>query len=590
MGPQILAAKSRLSIPLYAVDFDPENADLLVAGGGGGESKSGVGNKLILLRHSKKTDLEELAEAELSRDEDSVTSLAVANPIKEGILGIIAGINSSTVDQQANKNEHLRSFVVTIPPSSTKSSTDAIQELGRASLFTPSSAPRKETYQRVLRLSPANKGDPTRLAAVATGLAPDGEVIAFKFDGSDPTASPYRISLKKGEEANDVDIIDTTGNGEFQLCYCTDHEAFLYQVGSSNTSSKVNPKSVYELPFPDVFEKQKPRRSFRAIRFLAPHLILILANYPGRNGAQLLVIRINDGPGIVILQKRLHKSFRAGTSLDVSNLSRGSNGPAQFVIAAAGIDSSIEVLTLDYHPEKGVSNLLLFSVLRDVHALQITKIAFSSFHPPSLSPSGPAPPQTLKLASVSLGNTLVVHTFPLTPNPPGFQKSSYILRTRKSSGILSLGVLTSLFVLLLSALLFQVVSEVKDTRHELLGVSNWLSPEVQSMISDRYDQMFQPPKGIQHVVAKAAGGKGPAQAVVMRLPETGEIAAELEKHADLLKHETVKKWEELKPREQAWWKKKLSDAGQWAADEGDSVLKNVFFSEVAGLVGEAVRG
>jgi hypothetical protein len=46
--PQVLeSAKATLSYPLYACDFDPNDATTLVVGGGGGSGKSGVGNKIV---------------------------------------------------------------------------------------------------------------------------------------------------------------------------------------------------------------------------------------------------------------------------------------------------------------------------------------------------------------------------------------------------------------------------------------------------------------------------------------------------------------------------------------------------------------
>lgn len=45
-------AKITLSYPLYACDFDPQDANRLVVGGGGGPGRSGVGNKIVSLRPS----------------------------------------------------------------------------------------------------------------------------------------------------------------------------------------------------------------------------------------------------------------------------------------------------------------------------------------------------------------------------------------------------------------------------------------------------------------------------------------------------------------------------------------------------------
>ena len=47
MAPPIASAKLTLSYPLYASDFDPQNNGFLLVGGGGGESRSGVGNKIV---------------------------------------------------------------------------------------------------------------------------------------------------------------------------------------------------------------------------------------------------------------------------------------------------------------------------------------------------------------------------------------------------------------------------------------------------------------------------------------------------------------------------------------------------------------
>jgi hypothetical protein len=47
MAPKISFAKTTLSYPLYAADFDPYNRGGLVVGGGGGEGRSGVGNKIV---------------------------------------------------------------------------------------------------------------------------------------------------------------------------------------------------------------------------------------------------------------------------------------------------------------------------------------------------------------------------------------------------------------------------------------------------------------------------------------------------------------------------------------------------------------
>lgn len=47
MAPHIHTAKLTLSCPLFAADFDPRDNGRLLVGGGGGEGRSGVGNKIV---------------------------------------------------------------------------------------------------------------------------------------------------------------------------------------------------------------------------------------------------------------------------------------------------------------------------------------------------------------------------------------------------------------------------------------------------------------------------------------------------------------------------------------------------------------
>lgn len=45
-GP-ISFTKTTLSYPVYAAEFDPYNRGFLVVGGGGGEGRNGVANKIV---------------------------------------------------------------------------------------------------------------------------------------------------------------------------------------------------------------------------------------------------------------------------------------------------------------------------------------------------------------------------------------------------------------------------------------------------------------------------------------------------------------------------------------------------------------
>jgi hypothetical protein len=64
----------------------------------------------------------------------------------------------------------------------------------------------------------------------------------------------------------------------------------------------------------------------------------------------------------------------------------------------------------------------------------------------------------------------------------------------------------------------------------------------------------------------------------------------LDDHAAVEDHPEAKRWDELSQKEQALWKDRLMEAGEWTAGQGENILKSIFFSEVAGAVGRAVLG
>ena len=79
------------------------------------------------------------------------------------------------------------------------------------------------------------------------------------------------------------------------------------------------------------------------------------------------------------------------------------------------------------------------------------------------------------------------------------------------------------------------------------------------------------------------------KALVVRLdPETeGTLSTEVHEgeHDVVKKHTEAKRWEELSNHEQKRWKEKLVSAGMWTIEEGETILKGVFFSEAGALVG-----
>jgi hypothetical protein len=167
----------------------------------------------VVLDVSDRSNITTAAEIDLPRDQDSVQSLSsLATP--DGLI-TFAGINSSQESQNAGKNDHLRSFDIKYPPRK-KQKTDEVEvkgqisPLGQNSLFTPTPSAKSETYQRLLRLSPALKraNGGKRIGAIATGLAKRSELVVFNATTSAPQPEDVitRIVPDGGVEVGDLDV------------------------------------------------------------------------------------------------------------------------------------------------------------------------------------------------------------------------------------------------------------------------------------------------------------------------------------------------------------------------------------------------
>ena len=452
-------------------------------------------------------------------------SLAITQSTDSSAIAF-AGINSSTADQNAGKNEHLRSFELQYPPRR-KAGSDSVEKLvaenkpgdkttalGRVSLFTPSTAATKEAYQRVLRLSPTSINSNFRLGAVATSLEPDGEIVLFDAGQKEPTSQDVRrrIRLDKGQEAGDVDII-AIEREEHLVAYCTDYEVYITRVASSKQSAQAEPILVCGTPFPDAFAPTKARPKFRSLRFLQPNLLLLLRNKVSRGGAELIALELPSSRslGTVILCKSLHRAIKAATALSVCQLPASvPSENVQNVIGVAGQDNSITILTLDHPQQKPIPSLKFrtHAVLRDVHTNLITSLSFASFRSPA-EPAA-ASPQYIKLASTSIEHTVVVHTLPLTPYPPPRRNRNptrYVLTPpgRSEATQLTLSVLISAFMIALGAFFLQAFTEIRGGTPEYLGAKGWLSDRVHGWIARPYmfDEAVQSVK-VPRVVTQAS--------------------------------------------------------------------------------------
>ncbi len=140
MAPPIPSSSIRLDCPLYACDFDPQDANRLIVAGGGGAGRSGVGNKINLLDISQPDKIATSSVVDLSRDEDNPTTLVVGQRKGKATL-VYAGVNSKKDDIEKGKNEHFRVFGVDQPSKANAVIGPKISELSRTSLFAAKDEP-----------------------------------------------------------------------------------------------------------------------------------------------------------------------------------------------------------------------------------------------------------------------------------------------------------------------------------------------------------------------------------------------------------------------------------------------------------------
>ena len=484
---------------------------------------------------------------------------------------------------------------------------------------------------------------------MATGLAPEGEIVLFAADTSRPGQNDIcrRIQLGGGQEAADVDILDrevdnAEQDGSFRVAYCTDYEVYATDVAYTKEDRPTEPRQIYGIPNASA-SKASPK--FRCLRFLSPTLLLVLQNQHSGKGSELLLLEIS---GVIILRKKLHKKIKSATGLSVALLpASGPSQNIQHVIAVAGADTSITILTLD-RPSSPPFGRLKFeglTLLQSVHPTSITSLTFSTFTAPT-TPWTSTPPQYLKLASTSIANTCVVNTWPLTPhpNPPKRdQPAHYLLNTHTRSNLAqnTFSVFVALFAIALGSFLLQAFTEIRGGTPEYLGAKDWLSERVHGWIARPY--MFEdaitvaqkdrdsaiseamktplsvaseavetPLQVVESAVSEAQAKLGlrdllarrntgsdtsdnanEATSIIVHHSSTDEgetsLSAELRDASEVVEGEH-KRWEDLEKHEKEGWKEKLLAAGEWTVEEGEAVLKGVFFSGLATAVGGIVGG
>jgi prolactin regulatory element-binding protein len=236
----------------------------------------------------------------------------------------------------------------------------------------------------------------------------------------------------------------------------------------------------------------------------------------------------------------------------------------------------------------------------------MTKTVWSPFYKPD-SATGKTFVPYLRLASTSLANTVSVETFELQPSG-----SRHVLQTRQSRVLQSAATYSVIAIIGLAlALLIQSVLDPegrltqglvpkslqnaavktfgeahRDQRHAaVLNNANSPAIKVERRIRDIL-HLHNPPSG--------SGLPQSEKALIIHHDPDTDGALSTEVHDDheavLKKHDAAKKWDDLSAEDQLAWKTKLTDAGMWAVDEGETILKSIFFGQIGGLVGQVAQG
>ena len=243
----------------------------------------------------------------------------------------------------------------------------------------------------------------------------------------------------------------------------------------------------------------------------------------------------------------------------------------------------------------------------------MTKAVFSPFHKPVAPPDQPADrkaaPQFLRLASTSLGNTVSVETFELQPHD-----GRHVLQTAQTRNMYTAATyLVIAMVVAAAALMIQsfLDPEGELTRHFVPSSLQSAGSQYKSMGEMGRDKRHQAAlnnedtptmktvgriQDLLHLHMPHPSSRGPSaqQKALVIHPDAEGAGLSTEVHAStdevIKKHNEAKKWDELSEEERHYWRTKLSEAGMWAVGEGETILKSIFFGNIAGAIGAAAQG
>ena len=426
-------------------------------------------------------ELKVLAEVDTGKQDDNPTSLAVGQSVG-GYTFVYAGVNSNSGAAQKGKNEHFRMYAMGKKGKGGKAS---IEEASRAKLF---SSKDKATYQRVLRLSRPSP-DGTQLGAAATGFGEPNELVIFDAVIGEKSKGTRGV-LQLENEAEDVDIIQT-GPEEYLVAYCDNNQVFLKGI-SGTADNTEDSAGVYTIPGEEDGNGgfTKSNHTFRALRFLTPEFVAVLVNKPQRSGAYVRILRImasTTGPTARVAQTlNLPRKVGQATGFAVSNLhppvipgTKQAN--TQYIFAVAD-GTNVSIASMDYKVMGGNSIVYQprnLARIQDVHPLQITGMAFQSVSP---ALANARMPQILRLASVSVGNTVVVQSIPIYKKD---EDTHYTVAMKPTinDGPSARGIISTLGLVFV-AFMIQIILELADKSPKILDAKNTMPSIVVRFFSE----------------------------------------------------------------------------------------------------------
>ncbi len=201
--------------------------------------------------------------------------------------------------------------------------------------------------------------------------------------------------------------------------------------------------------------------------------------------------------------------------------------------------------------------------------------------PPLATPST----RELKIASVSMGNTVVVHKFPLTEVTKDSFQPRYALVGPRSSGLRrSHLIIIFLYIVLIILPFFLARIPVSFKRQDKNLAYSLPDPTTVQPIPLAENTSPAYPTSPSRLLGLPSRGKA-----TLFQDELGKIRTRLHEDAESTTEEG-RLWDDLAEHEKENWRRRLTEAGEWAAEQGEAILKGIFFGEIGGQIGHAVGG